>query len=356
MSEDNRCTVPFFGQTELLLDRNKFSACCKIPPTEIDPINGFPNKEILDLRKSILENKRHPLCKSCWKIDDAGGPSYRRISSTHFYKDIDWSTVDLYHPIEQIEISFSNKCQMMCIYCNDNVSSMWQNYTGREIEVFDKKVEDIIDVSKLKRIMVTGGEPLLESKCIDFLLSLDFDPKRRISIITNLSYGPAVFEKLLLVAQRHPNLEIAVSLDEVGENRNRKYFNWDLFNANFEKLALNLQTRIQYGARVGINCTVTCLTYKNVEDVIRYILEFRKKGFRSISFNINPIAIHSVGSIASVEIDTEYQMVFSEEENKYLTARELDSIIRYNTLLKNIEYNPFLSQETKIYFREHLRD
>ena len=123
---DNRCTVPFDGYTQIFLEKGTVTSCCKIRHQSFEKSSSLLTQSTIELRQSIVKNERNIQCQSCWKIDDSGGPSLRRRASTHFAKTIDWDNLDIYQQPKKIEISFSNKCQLMCAYCGPNSSSMWQ--------------------------------------------------------------------------------------------------------------------------------------------------------------------------------------------------------------------------------------
>jgi MoaA/NifB/PqqE/SkfB family radical SAM enzyme len=360
---DNRCLLPFNGRSQVLLHKNTVSACCKTPQYPIDPVTGILTPQLVELRKSVIDNERNIQCKNCWEIDDQGGPSYRRHSK-HFTEKIEWEKLDPYQPVEHVELSFSNKCQMMCVYCSSLNSTMWEDSISKFSKfknyIFDNsivppKVQDVLEINKLKEIYITGGEPLLEQECIKFLMELPFDGNRKITVITNLSYGPATFKVLQDIILKHRNLTVLSSLDAVGENLNRKYLNWELWKSNFKNLADNLQERIIDFPKIylAVNVTVTILSYKEVQGVIEYILDYRKDGYKGITFDINPIANNQESSLQSGVIDPNYSLELSDKYKKILSKREKDSIIMFNDMLRNVKYNPELYKRTEVFLKEY---
>lgn len=355
MEEDNRCTVPFDGRSRIVLHTNSASGCCKTPLYPIDHDTGVLTKELIELRTSIVNNERSPQCINCWKIDDEGGPSYRRRHSTHFGKLIDWNKLDIYQPVRNIEVLFSNKCQMMCVYCSSDISSMWENYDNKHNPIkivaykHTRKLEEIIDVSNLRVILFSGGEPLLEPECVDFIMKLPYEKTRELSIVTNLSYGSNVFDTLKNIIHCHPSIFVVCSLDSLGENLNRKYLNWDLWKKNFEELIY-----IKPRGGIIINITVTILNYKDVQGIIEYILDLRKIGISDLSFNINPIETGSRTSLASGRLDSEYSIQLSDSNDKYLTKKEKALISSYNLLLRKVEYSDSLAEETNRFLENYL--
>ncbi len=362
---DNRCTIPFIGLPRIHLNNNTVSPCCKILETPIDPVLGILNKSYIQLRQDVKDNKRNPQCASCWKIDDEGGPSFRRRHSEHFNKLIDWQNLDINQPIRNIEIVFSNKCQLMCVYCFPSISSMWEdqqerfaNFKGFAVKSAEsRKLHELVDVNLLKHVQITGGEPMLDQDCIDFMLSLPFDQDRSIAMITNLSYGTAVFEKLNNIIDRHPNITMMCSLDAIGENPTRKYLNWDLWNKNFEAIAVGLQERRKKYSDISVilKFTMNIMNYMNVRDIIEYILKYRQNGIAGVTFDINIIAHDELTSMRSGIIDQSFQIEIDNRLKSLLSKRELNNVIQFNTLLKNVILDPVLSNRTEEFLRDYLK-
>jgi len=364
MTQDNRCTIPFTGRPQIHLYDNTFSPCCKIGSSPIDPINGLLTKKFIELRQDVINNRRNPQCNSCWKIDDEGGPSYRRRHSQHFKNPLDWESLDPMQPVTGAEIAFSNKCQLMCVYCSPVVSSMWASQQSRFSQnlivlqpIEPRKIYDILDVNLLKSIQVTGGEPMLDQDCIDFMMSLPFDPERYISIITNLSYGPAVMNSLNSIVDRHPNIEVLCSLDAIGENVTRKYLNWELWDTNFRAIVERARERRKKypNSYTVIKFTMNIMNYMNLRDIVEYVLEFRQAGDKGITFDVNVISEDQRTSMKSGIIDQSAQIELDDRLLKMLRPRELNTIRQYNSVLKNVSLDEDLEKSTEEYLKEYLK-
>jgi len=337
MSQDNRCSLPFTGHFQLNIDRNIISPCCKVRAAPV--IDGnLVTDDTIEIRNHIIENKKHPLCSECWKVEENGGPSFRTRYSSH--KTTDWSSVDVYSQPKKIIFIFSNKCQMMCAYCGPDASSMWEAHKGI-IPIRQEHAKLNIDLDGLDGISISGGEPLLEDKCIDFLMNLEFRKNRDISLVTNLSYGPATFRKLQQIIERHPNISIGCSIDAIGENVSRKYLNWELWDSNFHNLVQQLQERLSSypNASVYTKSTLGILNYEDIQGVVEYILEFRKKGNAGITFDINPLTSDSVTSLGSARIDNSTQIILDRNMTALLTRKEANLIYLTNKMIEDSVYD-----------------
>lgn len=336
---NNRCTVPFGKHpsfaNDINLMNNTVANCCKTPRVPLHPVTGALTPQLVELRKAIINNERSPQCKSCWETEDAGGFSLRNRISKHLDPSIDWSRLDPFQPIDSIGVMFSNKCQMMCSYCGPMVSSMWEKELSSSKLSYpiqpanNADLNKIIDINKIKFIKFTGGEPLLEEKCVEYIMSMPVDVQREICISTNLSYGPAIFAKLLSIISMHVNVGVATSLDSLGENPTRKYFNWDLWSSNFAQLA---KIKLAY---LHVTITASSLNHHDIPGVIEYLLKFKRNG-ATIGFDISHL---NAGHPLAMKYDTipkSSMITIAAKDYQYLTKRDIHMITSHNTAIKNI--------------------
>jgi uncharacterized Fe-S cluster-containing radical SAM superfamily protein len=370
MERDNRCTIPFEGSFLLRLHVGSMTPCCKIRERPLK--NSILTDIVPELRQAVLNNERHTECMQCWRQEDSGQLSYRQLNSKHLSNrevwDNKWSTLSLYQPVDSITLIFSNKCQLMCVYCDPSTSSMWEDTGDRfikfknkftsDIESYDiDKLKTLIDITKLKTIIISGGEPMLGKECIRFLQELEPSSDRTITIITNLSYGNSTMNTLLSILQRHGNTCVAASLDSIGENISRKYLNWELWNSNFKCLISDMiERRKTYSnARLIVIITVSILNYDKVQPIIEYILDFRKQGIEGISFNINPLRDGNICSLFSGETDPDKCVNLDKSYSMYLTPKEFLMIENLNRLIKDDRKRDELEKNTDEFLLEYLK-
>jgi organic radical activating enzyme len=353
---DNRCTLPWMYPTEVLLTTNMAATCCKTPRVPMGS-TGALTTQMIDIRTAILANERHKDCSRCWAVDDAGGPSQRRRYSEHFYRPIEWDRLTPTDPIRHLSVLFSNKCQMQCFYCNEQASSMWE--AKRKIIKVQQEhmdLKDVVDLENLEEIHITGGEPLLENKCIDFLMALPFKSTRKLGVVTNLSYGKATMDKLLAIIERHPNLAISCSLDAIGDNFTRKHFNWDLWSENFKVLAKGFNERQPQGARyLHINIVVSIFNYKKLGDIIKYVVEWRRNNV-NVTYDLSQVALDQPGSLASAPVSFKDRIQISTDYSIFLTERERKHIWSHNRMLEDVEYSAEVDIKTQALLREYSGD
>ena len=96
---------------------------------------------------------------------------------------------------EYLRISLTDKCNYRCKYClpNGNINSI-ENNKFLEIEEYFQLAKVFNNLIGLKKIRLTGGEPLLIKGLMSLVQMLStLDPKPEISITTN---GHYLFEKI----------------------------------------------------------------------------------------------------------------------------------------------------------------
>lgn len=192
-------------------------------------------------------------CEYCRDIEAAGGLSDRVNEHNMLAADHNYST---FIPPElltdptainvtptMVELYFSNKCNMSCIYCDASLSSLWVaenrihgDRGGMTVAKADElsKTYDIRlekfwawfkeNYKSIKLLHVLGGEPFYQDETdqmIDFLLENDVTPGTTIKFFSNLKVNDAKFKRLVtkmkrLSDEKHMNVGITASLDAWG--------------------------------------------------------------------------------------------------------------------------------------------
>jgi organic radical activating enzyme len=234
---------------------------------------------------------------------------------------------------------------------------MWEKELGI-IHQGSKDVTPILDILKkmvLSDIVITGGEPMLDDDCINFLLDLDFNPARKINLVTNLSYGKHTFNKLLNIISKHPYIRITCSIDDIGDNISRKYLNWDLWDRNFKELVNNLQSRKQYlDAFVNAKITLNVFNYKKIGDIFRYVLSYRKQKLQRVTVAMGSVGSHELSSLNSIQIDKNYKVDISASDFNLLNRYEKSLIDSVNNMIQNSQFNKEQANKAVIFFTKHI--
>ena len=244
---------------------------------EYDSIqDAFNGEEMESLRTKMLNNEYIEDCSKCYKTEELGILSHRKVlTDIHFNRKLRFDKALTFGKIQNLEISFDNACNFKCVSCAPDASSAWEDevkedweYLGDHYKVFPRKVtneqvknslnEELI--SGLNYLNLLGGEPLFnrnyDESFFDLLdSSYDFE-HALFSMSTNNSITPkGRWYKFL---QKANNLIINISIDgidEVGEWV-RYGFKQDRWDSNLEvwkKLVKNKPVKeITAGFKTGI--------------------------------------------------------------------------------------------------------
>ena len=225
--------------------RGIYKTCCG-GNIELADLRHIPIQSVIkshklnEIKQAILNNQEHPNCTNCLRQEQMSNASERG-----WYDDISREAVlvvnsaeDQY--IQNLDIRWSNTCNLSCTYCGHDASSQWATYKKIPVERLDysdtmQSILDLLDQnrSSLKNLGLLGGEPLLQKEN-DLLLDV-VGPDVHINLITNLSVpleNNRIFKKLL--EKNHVVWDI--SFDTVEEK-----FEYVRHGANWEKQLANIR-------------------------------------------------------------------------------------------------------------------
>lgn len=273
--------------------------------------HNIPSK--LEARRKMLAGQWPGRgCEHCKTIEEAGGES-ERITNIDFPgllypKELDQNPDEVNVTPTQLEIYFSNTCNLKCIYCNSKFSSTidaenakfgkflyGEKTFGKNVylpgkikiaenmeeignRLFDWLEDNIQDLNK---IFILGGEPFLQKeteRLIEFL-ERKACPNLMLSVFSNLTVDPVRVKKWLarmwqLKLNGHiQSLQIVGSLDCWGPEAEYVRNGLDLkkFQENFEFM-LN-ETKII----LNINSAMTILTIPSLPALVTQINQWSKK-------------------------------------------------------------------------------
>jgi len=277
----------------------------------------FNTQHLKYARKQMLNNEKPPECDYCWRVEADGNLSDRSFKSSKMWALEKYDDIVEYTGNENIapsylEVSFSNVCNMSCLYCGPEFSSKWVedlkqkgpikvlegtdherwvqgwqdldtlNIPNREhnpyIEAFWKWFPEVYP--NLETYRITGGEPLMSKetfRSMDWLaenpnLKLDF------SINTNLSVPDKLWdtfiEKLVKIKDNTvKGVTVFTSVEAWGKRAEylRRGLDFEVFKKRYEQLA-------QLGnVKVVIMAAYNVLSITSFKDLLEWQLEMKKK-------------------------------------------------------------------------------
>lgn len=242
-------------------------------------------------------------CDYCKKIEQAGGQSDRITNldfpGIHAPPELDSDPQAVHVAPRILEVYFDNLCNLKCVYCGPNFSSLWEAENRRWGEFksngiwlksdfakstnleqnkqklfawFEKNIDNLTNLN------ILGGEPLYQKEFDDCLalISRCPAPNLDLQIFTNLNTTPtklrSVIDKVqeLLDQGKLRKFSVTASLDCWGEPQEYARFPLDLsqWEENFSMLLATPDIALTIGS------TITPLTIKTLPDLVDRIAEW----------------------------------------------------------------------------------
>jgi sulfatase maturation enzyme AslB (radical SAM superfamily) len=246
MNKETFCAYPF--NTIFLGADGGVKTCCSAQ-IDIGDINKQSIQEILQgpvaqgIRQAIIEERWHPQCEQCQKLEAMGARSERvDTGSANKFEIFESATKETFE-LQKLDLRWSNLCNLACNYCYEYFSSKWSilkgikvnaNKAEAEDSLFTLIAENIDSLDSIETINLLGGEPLLQKqnhKLIDLL------PTKNYYILSNLSIdlpNNTIAPKLIA----NENAQWGISFDTVGDRFEyvRHGAEWTTFVSNLRYL------------------------------------------------------------------------------------------------------------------------
>lgn len=292
----------------------------KIPLAEIEnnPAALFNTSILKQARKEMLEGGKPNECDYCWRVESNNGLSDR------IYKSIEpWALPD-HDKISQLsgdenlypsylEVSFSNACNLSCVYCGPEFSSKWVeklkahgpmkvlsgskdeqwvqgwqdleklSYKNREfnpyVDAFWKWFPDAY--KHLSHYRITGGEPLMSKETFRSMQWFIDNPNVELefAVNSNFSVPDKLWDKFisLLIQMRDQKcvkkITIYTSVEGWGEKAEyaRPGLDFGLFKKRYEQI-------VSLGnIRCVIMATYNIFSISSIQQVFEWIYDLKLK-------------------------------------------------------------------------------
>lgn len=240
----------------------KLAPCCQASPS-IEPLDDFDFNSSPTLTKfrTYFDQGLKPVeCDMCWSAENLGHKS-RRQSAIEFFNLLPG---DRAVQLESIDHNATWACNMACIMCGPNFSSLWASELdlksadlfniGRKFQL-DNDILNKLDVSNIKKIHYNGGEPFLNNHQLELLKILEEQQVLKdvfISYNTNGSVFPN--KKVIDYWERSRLVKLFFSIDATGSAFEyiRWPGKWNQITENIQRMRNELPGNVMF----GINLTV----------------------------------------------------------------------------------------------------
>ena len=273
MNYDNKtfCVLPFIHKHVRL--SNQITVCCN------SQITVKPN-DVNIIREKLLTGKKINHCSTCYSYEDQGIISPRMKENERWLADTEVKNYIETYTSEREEITFSydlrysNICNLACIGCMPQQSSLWAKELGVKIAPINFKF-DLEKVNNAKFIYLAGGEPFLTTELIELLKNISkLDIQPFICINTNLTIQD---DEIKEICSKLKSLTLQISID--GIDKVAEYHRWPL---KWEKFKRNLEWARSLNCNIMFNTVVDAVNVSFIHEILEY------QNYPSI-WNLTPI-------------------------------------------------------------------
>ena len=278
-------------------DLQKYPAYKKDPNkfNKVDNITDFLNDpKLVEIRKDLLNGKRHEACNDCWKLEDNGIKSFRQIQNEIHELDKGFVKDDgtVYaQTVSYLDISLGNVCNLKCRSCNPWNSHGWLEegkflpstdwdetaYIVGEmsckkpwfVKAFNEGFFDAV-LRHTKVINFLGGEPLVVKEHYDWLehiVANGWSKNIELHYNTNATTIP---QRLLDIWDKFSGIVLALSIDATEDLAYyvRYPSKWKVIEKNMTKLANFSKNR--KGIKVHTHVTLSLLNLHDLPNVLKW--------------------------------------------------------------------------------------
>ena len=240
------------------------SPCCISPPVDSQKTIDFKNIQYLkNIRDSWNQGVFPKPCNAC-KLSEATGIGSRRLNVNQWYQDHGYHN----NNVELVRLDYwvGDTCNLRCAICLPEFSSAWKQELGVSTKLKKSVVNyfwQTMDLSTLKWVHFTGGEPLLSKTHVDFLQALPNKHQIYINYNTNATILPD--QTLLDLWQQFKLVQIDFSIDDIGER-----FEYQRYPADWQQVTSNLQWYIEqapHNCMFAVNTSVGILNHANLDNL-----------------------------------------------------------------------------------------
>lgn len=248
--------------------------CCHIQPAILGNIYEKALYDLINAPTSLrYRNQSLNGSLECYKECnwvDRGIPR----NAWHKNLEIDYSS------LKQLHLHFGEICNISCIMCRERK----RNPSDRVILDYKKIIENI-DIDPFEDIVLSGGEPLAITSCMEYMDYLESIGKKYILLTNGLLIDDTLAERL----SRHAK-KVVISINAATSYTHSKIN----IGSNFSRVLSNIKSlrkyKSKYHSRVEIIGRMT-ITVPALAEVQLLIRNYRDLGFDSINFGYDKATV-----------------------------------------------------------------
>lgn len=297
--EDVYCIMPFYafssdgsgnrrlccnGKQEILRDNGE---PYHILDSDID--ESLNSSTLKDIRRYILNGKRHPICQQCWFDEDHGGFSIRQALTENLEragKTIESSIKEVHSDGTMdgnewiyLDLTLGNICDLKCKMCNErNSHKIYEEMIERNLhtsgEIYDwfrnsSLTDQLLPyLNSCYEIHFLGGEPLItkeHDRIVEKIIELGREDQVRLLYNSNMNNLP---KRILNYWGKFDHIQCGVSID--GFEEVDEYIR---FGTKWERKLNNIYKLKGYdNITIDFHITVQALNLLSIPDLLMWIL------------------------------------------------------------------------------------
>lgn len=275
----------------------QFRLCCiSVEPANVENINTHTIDEWLSsntvstARDTFAQGNWPSACQKCQQHEQSGKVSKRQASED-------------YGPgLTHLDLRFGNSCNLSCNMCSpsssstlvyehqrllDNgIKSPWGTTPFKILNWYnDDHAKMLANISSLKEVYLTGGEPMMVKGLINFIRQLD----SRVSLRFNTN-GTILNPELLKEIKRFNYINMSFSIDGVGPVND--YIRW---GSNWNTICDNLKICQDAGFDVNISPTIQIMNELYMPQLIDWASAQGIKVFNN--YLLNPAFLNTANAV-----------------------------------------------------------
>jgi organic radical activating enzyme len=276
------CPLPF---KHAFVDSTGISSCCQLTRQQTSLDEWHTNPKLQQLQQQTLSGTAPAECQACVTQEQLQGRSLRTDSWADYNYEKFYST-----DIDFIDYRSSNICNFKCRSCTPEFSHGIAKETRDNVKLqkFNVVIHDktvgidvmnrawIIDnLSNIKRLMFTGGEPTAIPDVKAILEEVRRQHFYDLSVLITTN-GSFVDEFWYDITQEFKNLHWTVSVDAVGDAATivRHGTNWATVDRNLRWLATHAQS-------MDINTVISSLNVFQLAPLLRLVRDIQMQSIKS---------------------------------------------------------------------------
>jgi len=235
---------------------------------------AMSNGTLEEIKTAIINNQEHSNCQICIDREKHTSVTERVWFNNIAEKKIIPIQTITNQSLQNLDIRWSNTCNLSCVYCGSEASSIWAQLKGQTLERTDySDIESIMNhivqhQDSIKNLGLLGGEPLLQKE--NELLLNAISPEVHINIITNLSVPldrNKIFNRLIELS----NVTWDISFETV-EDR----FEYVRHGASWALMLHNIDTLRRVAPKHSVNVTGQYSVYNclNINEIHEYFADY----------------------------------------------------------------------------------